>query len=337
MVVNGQYEITSITDRSSVNSAVNRTERPAAPSRVAGDNGFESNLKPSTYHAEMVEKTPGSSSQGSGGQEYQSNIYTREQVTRPRTAGLNSGNTRQSGAGNQASNHTGQTAAKDDNAARMQSGRQVEQLKQAEREVIAHEQAHLSAGGQYAGTPTYSYTQGPDGKRYITGGEVSINAPAGKDAEETARIMEQVKRAALAPANPSSQDIKVASRASASEQAALREQAIDQSLQQSQALRQEIQSSLKSRQDDSDAYQASMTKVEDITDRQNNLRLNRQAQLAQNGVRTEKRNLDAAAVEQEAIQQDYQRKIMEYQRIMQQVNNLKSSVNPAARAVNMVA
>lgn len=332
MVVNGQYEISNITDRSSVNSAVNRTERPAAPSRVAGDNGFESNIKPATYRADVANRIPESPEQGVGSQDYKSNVYTREQVLQKRSDAANQSSQQGTGGQTDKTDASGQ-----DQTARMQSNRQVQQLQQAEREVIAHEQAHMSAGGQYAGTPTYSYTEGPDGKRYITGGEVSINAPAGKNAEETARIMEQVKRAALAPANPSSQDIKVASRAASSEQAALREQAIDQSLQQSQALRQEIQSSLKSRQDDSAAYQASMTKVEDIADRQNNLRLNRQAQLAQNGVRAERRNLDAVAVEQEAIQQDYQRKIMEYQRIMQQVNNQKSSVNPAARVVNMVA
>lgn len=310
MVVNGQYDITNITDRSSVNSVVTKTERPAAPSRVAGDNGFESNLKPSTYRADMANQS----------QDYKSNVYTREQVFRKRS---------------EAASKTGDSTK--NQAARMQSDRQVQELQMIEREVIAHEQAHMSAGGQYAGNATYSYTEGPDGKRYITGGEVSINAPAGKDAEETARIMAQVKRAALAPANPSSQDIKVASRAAAVEQAALREQAIDRSLQDSQTLRQEIQATFKEQQTDQTGVEQSQVKVEDAAEQQKSLRLNRQAGIAENQVRAEERNLDAVAIEETAIQQDYERKLMEYQRIMQQVNNLKSSITPSAKAVNMVA
>jgi hypothetical protein len=91
----------------------------------------------------------------------------------------------------------------------------VQELKQIEREVIAHEAAHQAAGGRFAGAVSYSYTQGPDGKRYITGGEVPINVPASDDPEQTIRDMEQVQRAALAPGNPSAQDRSVAAAAAA--------------------------------------------------------------------------------------------------------------------------
>jgi len=90
-------------------------------------------------------------------------------------------------------------------------------LKVMERDVIAHEAAHKAAGGQYAGPVTYIYITGPDGSRYIAGGEVSISAPEGKTPEETIQIMEQVKRAALAPASPSPQDLRVAAAASAAQ------------------------------------------------------------------------------------------------------------------------
>jgi hypothetical protein len=46
---------------------------------------------------------------------------------------------------------------------------------------------------------------------------VSISAPEGKTPEETIQIMEQVKRAALAPASPSPQDLRVAAAASAAQ------------------------------------------------------------------------------------------------------------------------
>lgn len=87
----------------------------------------------------------------------------------------------------------------------------VEQLKARDREVRAHEQAHAAVGGQYASAPTYEYEVGPDGHRYAVGGEVQIDtAPVPDDPEATIEKMEIVKAAALAPAEPSAQDRKVA-------------------------------------------------------------------------------------------------------------------------------
>ncbi len=86
----------------------------------------------------------------------------------------------------------------------------IEQLKIREKRVIAHEMAHKAVGGRYAGTPHYTYTRGPDGKYYITGGEVPIDTSEERDPEATIRKMEIVRAAALAPADPSPQDIRVA-------------------------------------------------------------------------------------------------------------------------------
>lgn len=91
----------------------------------------------------------------------------------------------------------------------------ISRLKMIENEVIAHEQAHKSAGGSIAGAASYSYSIGPDGKRYITGGEVSLRTPATDDKEQKVNLLNRVKQAALAPAQPSSQDIRVAAGASA--------------------------------------------------------------------------------------------------------------------------
>jgi hypothetical protein len=54
---------------------------------------------------------------------------------------------------------------------------------------------------------------------------VSISAPEGKTPEETILIMEQVKRAALAPGSPSPQDLRVAAAASAAQMRARAEMA----------------------------------------------------------------------------------------------------------------
>ena len=92
---------------------------------------------------------------------------------------------------------------------------QVQKLKDRDKEVRVHEQAHIAAsGGLVQGGASYTYEQGPDGKRYAIGGEVSIDTSEGKTPEETIEKMSNVIRAALAPAEPSSQDRAVAAAAS---------------------------------------------------------------------------------------------------------------------------
>ncbi|WP_349358341.1 putative metalloprotease CJM1_0395 family protein [Stappia sp.] len=91
--------------------------------------------------------------------------------------------------------------------------KQVRELKKRDAEVKQHEQAHASVGGPYAGSPSYQYTRGPDGKRYATSGEVPIDASPEREPEQTLRKMEIVIRAALAPAEPSPQDRQVAAQA----------------------------------------------------------------------------------------------------------------------------
>lgn len=92
---------------------------------------------------------------------------------------------------------------------------QVEKLKQRDAEVRAHEQAHLAAAGSLAmGGPNYAYQTGPDGKQYAIGGDVKIDTSPGRTPEETKRKAQQIRAAALAPSDPSGQDLKVAAKAS---------------------------------------------------------------------------------------------------------------------------
>ena len=91
---------------------------------------------------------------------------------------------------------------------------EVARLQKVDQEVKAHESAHQNAGGQYAGSASFFYTVGPDGKRYAIGGEVSIDvAPIKDDPEATLAKLDVVIAAALAPAKPSAQDRKVAAAA----------------------------------------------------------------------------------------------------------------------------
>lgn len=93
----------------------------------------------------------------------------------------------------------------------------LQELKTRDREVRAHEMAHLAAAGPYArGGPSFDYERGADGRRYATGGHVNIDtSPVPGNPEATLRKAEAVRRAALAPAEPSPQDRRVAADAAA--------------------------------------------------------------------------------------------------------------------------
>lgn len=90
----------------------------------------------------------------------------------------------------------------------------ITQLQLRDREVRAHEQAHAAIGGSYAGAPSYEFQTGPDGRKYAVGGEVSIDVSKASEPEQTISKMQTVRAAALAPAEPSAQDRKVAAQAS---------------------------------------------------------------------------------------------------------------------------
>ncbi|TCI01423.1 catalase [Corallincola luteus] len=92
----------------------------------------------------------------------------------------------------------------------------IGELRARDLEVKAHEQAHALVGGQYASAPSYSMERGPDGVSYAVSGEVQIDTSEVKgDPEATLQKLETVVAAALAPAEPSSQDRQVAAEASA--------------------------------------------------------------------------------------------------------------------------
>jgi len=90
--------------------------------------------------------------------------------------------------------------------------RLVLDLQSRDSEVRAHESAHQSGGGA-TGAASFSYQQGPDGKMYAIGGEVSINIQTGSTPQETIANAKAVMSSALAPADPSGQDQAVASSA----------------------------------------------------------------------------------------------------------------------------
>lgn len=112
---------------------------------------------------------------------------------------------------------------------------QVKQLQSRDREVRAHEAAHLAAAGGLArGGASFSYQTGPDGRAYAVGGEVSIDTSAvNDDPQATILKARTIRAAALAPAQPSSADQAAAAAASALEAAARIELAAKQADEQS--------------------------------------------------------------------------------------------------------
>jgi len=95
-----------------------------------------------------------------------------------------------------------------------QEQQQVQKLAQRDREVRAHEAAHKAAGGSLTGPATFEYEAGPNGRRYAVGGEVSIDtSKVPNDPQATVIKANKVRAAALAPANPSGQDLSIASQA----------------------------------------------------------------------------------------------------------------------------
>ncbi len=103
--------------------------------------------------------------------------------------------------------------------------RNVQELQTRDREVRAHEQAHLAAAGPFAqGGASFEYATGPDGRQYAVGGEVSIDSsPVQGDPEATIQKAQVIRAAAMAPADPSAQDRRVAAAATKMEAQARQE------------------------------------------------------------------------------------------------------------------
>ncbi|MFA7578277.1 MAG: putative metalloprotease CJM1_0395 family protein [Candidatus Muiribacteriota bacterium] len=106
---------------------------------------------------------------------------------------------------------------------------ELEKLKQTDMEVKQHEAAHIAAaGGLQVSGASFEFKTGPDGKQYAIGGEVSIDTSKGSTPDETIAKAKQIRTAALAPSNPSSQDLKVASQASKMEMEAAQQKQTEQ-------------------------------------------------------------------------------------------------------------
>jgi hypothetical protein len=121
----------------------------------------------------------------------------------------NSDGTGESKPGQTSSSHNQQSSAEE-----LANIEIIRGLENRDKAVRSHESAHAGVGGSFTGAPSYSYEIGPNGKKYAVAGEVSVDlTPIAGDPTKTIVKMNKVQAAALAPANPSAQDIRVAASA----------------------------------------------------------------------------------------------------------------------------
>ncbi len=187
------------------NSATNPDAEPAPPSApILGDTQVEPNI-PGGTEAIAAPATPSA---------------TSSTAATPASAQA----TGSAGKGEEKEEGTGALSGATEDLSD-EDQRQVQELKARDREVRAHEQAHLAAAGAHSkGGPSYEYQRGPDNRQYAVGGEVQIDtSEVSGDPEATIRKAQTIRRAATAPAEPSSQDRSVASSAAQMEAKARQE------------------------------------------------------------------------------------------------------------------
>lgn len=126
------------------------------------------------------------------------------------------GNSVKNSAEEKPDNASGNSAQEKSYSEEQRAAQELEEIKKLaarDREVREHERAHAAVGGQHAGAPSYTYKQGPDGVKYAIAGEVPIRMAKAHDPLLTIAKAQQVRRAALAPSDPSAQDRRVAAQA----------------------------------------------------------------------------------------------------------------------------
>lgn len=111
--------------------------------------------------------------------------------------------------------HEGEDKKKNDSSSKnnlsQEEKQKIQDMENRDKEVKTHEQAHKAAAqGINSSSPSYETKKGPDGKDYAVAGEVRIGFTPTEDNEKNLEKAKTLRNAALAPAEPSSQDLKVA-------------------------------------------------------------------------------------------------------------------------------
>ena len=158
---------------------------------------------------------------------YAMNYYSTPAQSNNKANGVENNADNSVSSGDKTANAENNTQNNDKNAGQKNIGelsleeqRIVTELQAADTNVRAHEAAHMAAGGGLTSPGSYTYEQGPDNKMYAVEGEVGISTSEGNTPQESLNKAQTIRRAALAPADPSPQDLKVAAQAASMEMSA---------------------------------------------------------------------------------------------------------------------
>ena len=158
---------------------------------------------------------------------YAMNYYSTPAQSNNKANGVENNADNSVSSGDKTANAENNTQNNDKNAGQknigelsMEEQRMVTELQAADTNVRAHEAAHMAAGGGLTSPASYTYERGPDNKMYAVAGEVGISTGEGNTPQESLNKAQTIRRAALAPADPSPQDLKVAAQAASMEMSA---------------------------------------------------------------------------------------------------------------------
>ena len=158
---------------------------------------------------------------------YAMNYYNTPAQSNNKANGVENNADNSVSSGDKTANAENNTQNNDKNAGQKNIGelsleeqRIVTELQAADTNVRAHEAAHMAAGGGLTSPASYTYERGPDNKMYAVAGEVGISTSEGNTPQESLNKAQTIRRAALAPADPSPQDLKVAAQAASMEMSA---------------------------------------------------------------------------------------------------------------------
>lgn len=197
---NQQREIITKPEPSAQSSAEKGVASDKERGRTPAQNNEQVDFASLRKQAELANNEIGSGTSGSGQESSQGNGTNDD-----------SSDDKNTSAQDQDSVRSEQDTSKDDYAEKQI----IRNLESRDKEVRNHERAHASVGGAFTGSPSYSFEIGPNGKKYAVGGEVSVDVtPVAGNPKETIAKMKKIQAAALAPANPSAQDVRVAATAS---------------------------------------------------------------------------------------------------------------------------
>lgn len=83
---------------------------------------------------------------------------------------------------------------------------EIDAMQQWEDYVKQHELEHAMIGGSHVGSISYVYRYGPDGRKYVVGGQVSVSMPKGLN-HTSLNELEKLKNATTAPTDLSTKDM----------------------------------------------------------------------------------------------------------------------------------